>query len=822
MLGGVGLVILLQMFIQALSLQMPLFASEYGQYQHVVLNRAKMLDLSMHIGGVIALSVYYLLVRRYYACRTMTAATSGSRLKIGWLLVSGAIIHAKLVWRQDNPISLADWLLIAGLAAAWLMVNLITVQAERLERKNLAAIWRRQWPSKNTARVLVAFFGIAVIQLFFLFTPFVIGPLQLLNEYPDIPSTTILFEADTEAIDKQYYDQRQLMGPAQRYWPERDQGMTPAVSSEACLLLDLAPGLSTFLRDEANRNSFVYDRQAKRLCAVDSIMPEQWLALRMLASDEKSVQKIDEWYVAVRSLDERLQRRSLSRQEQQFFRVNQFSLGFQFSGMGVLHHHNFMLGPLNEYDLGKPSSEIYAQYGWLNLWLTHGLMKFIGGIAYQNYFRVWYSYYYLYYVLYFLLLWLLFRQSRLLAAGSLLAVGLLCFIDYQWLLQAPGINPIRRIMELPLIYGWYQYCKTLRRRYAWLCLLAIWLAILNNWQFGVMALVATGCSFVWFRWQRRQQSRSSVDAIWLAGSLACVGLLIWLRGKPDPLSAYYLAGIATLPLAEWKSLLVLLLYGLGAISLVRYFDCRRPTSYLCLFLLIYTAEVVTYSVWNATPTYLLVPGPLYVLLLLAFVQHFSQGLTECGQQYRRIAINVLIGLSVAFFLAGSWNHEKSRTEFLGLMESHQTFRWNLDRAKFISTMDPGYFADTVLLIQRYSADPSIYIISKYDNFAPFLARKYSAMPYFELTKFLISPRESAECVQRILQDKPEILFVDTDINRDFASDVVHRHAPLGKLNGLSRYHADQMRSLQRIFQAVQADYQLIEQGMLISVYQRRK
>ena len=77
-------------------------------------------------------------------------------------------------------------------------------------------------------------------------------------------------------------------------------------------------------------------------------------------------------------------------------------------------------------------------------------------------------------------------------------------------------------------------------------------------------------------------------------------------------------------------------------------------------------------------------------------------------------------------------------------------------------------------------------------------------------------------MQRILQDKPEILFVDTDINRDFASDVVHRHAPLGKLNGLSRYHADQMRSLQRIFQAVQADYQLIEQGMLISVYQRRK
>ena len=71
-------------------------------------------------------------------------------------------------------------------------------------------------------------------------------------------------------------------------------------------------------------------------------------------------------------------------------------------------------------------------------------------------------------------------------------------------------------------------------------------------------------------------------------------------------------------------------------------------------------------------------------------------------------------------------------------------------------------------------------------------------------------------------DKPQILFVDTDIRRDFATDVVHRHAPFGGLNAISRYHVEQMRSLQRVFLAVRSDYELVEQGLLISVYQRKK
>ena len=291
---------------------------------------------------------------------------------------------------------------------------------------------------------------------------------------------------------------------------------------------------------------------------------------------------------------------------------------------------------------------------------------------------------------------------------------------------------------------------------------------------------------------------------------------------PDPLSAYYVAGVAAMPLGEWTGPSILAIFSLGAVLWLRTMGNRTPMSYLCLFLLLYTSAIMTYSIWNATPTYLLVPGPLYTLTLLAFTQILVQW--QRGEEAKNSGVipGMLVGLGLLIFLAGSWNHEKTRTEYNGILASQHTYQWNMDRAKFISTMDPRYFEDSVAIIHRYSSEPAIHIISKYDNFVPFLAKRYSAMPYFELAKFLLSPRESAECVQQLMRDRPRFLFVDTDIERDFASDVVHRHAPLGGLNGVSRYHAEQMRSLQRVFLAVRDDYELVEQGLLISVYQRRK
>ena len=820
-LGAMGLIALMRTAFFMWGLEAASVANEYGLYLHVGVNLAKKLDLLFHVGGVLSLSGYFFCAYLSIKRRLFMPEISASFQAV-WLCCSSLIILVAFFWRPSNPVTLTDIAIFALLALVWLAINSLLFFFEKIRRFEVTVNWAAQWNPQNNKRLLAVFFAVAIIQLFLVMSPFTIGPLRLLNEYPDIPTTTTLYEFNVNLLDKAYYDNRGLLGPARRYLPDRDHGKTPPINEEVCMALAQVPGMSFFLSEEPNRNGFVYDKQIQRFCAVDAVTPEQWLKLRSLTTELETLRRIDAWYLSIRQFDQKLQEKIFSRQDKQFQRVNQFSLGFQFSGMGVIHHHNFLLGPLNEYDLGKPREEIYAQYGWMNLWLTRGVMNLFGAIEYQTYFQVWYSYYYVYYLLLFLLIWLIFRRWSYLAAGALLAIGLLCLIDYQWLLQPPGINPIRRVMELPLIFGLFRFWQTFQRRYLLLAFLAAWLGILNNWQFGVMAMAASLIVMSWVRWTQRERFRRVDDILCLTFVFVSAALIAWMRGMPDPLSAYYVAGVAAMPLGEWTGPSILAIFSLGAVLWLRTMGNRTPMSYLCLFLLLYTSAIMTYSIWNATPTYLLVPGPLYTLTLLAFTQILVQW--QRGEEAKNSGVipGMLVGLGLLIFLAGSWNHEKTRTEYNGILASQHTYQWNMDRAKFISTMDPRYFEDSVAIIHRYSSEPAIHIISKYDNFVPFLAKRYSAMPYFELAKFLLSPRESAECVQQLMRDRPRFLFVDTDIERDFASDVVHRHAPLGGLNGVSRYHAEQMRSLQRVFLAVRDDYELVEQGLLISVYQRRK
>ena len=819
LLSAIGLIAILQISLQLWGVDIPFLATNLGTYEYIYFNRAKALDLILHVGGVLILCAYFVGVRAWLQSQL---SRFGLRPQVWtlWLLAVGLYNSWLLQWRPAKPETGLDCLYMAAVGILWLLSAAVPVYGPPLWRRGLAIDWRRQWNPANTGRVYLLLFFVAIGQLLWLVAPFSLQRLQLLNEYLEIPTTTIFYGTSQTMTDQKFFDDRHLLGPALRYSPDRDRGRTPPINDEVCVLMPSAPGLKSFLQEDGNKTSLLYDSIQQRLCAVDAISTEQWLRLRSLQTDVMEQQKLDAWFASVSLYIQRLRDRVLSKEEKQFFRVNRFSLGFQFTGNGVIHHHGFMLNPLNEYDLGKPRTEIFAQYGWLNLWLTHGLMRVMGGINLHNYFRVWYSYYYLYYLLYFGLLWLIFRRRDYLAAGAMLAVGLLSFIEYQWLLEPPGINPIRRILELPLLAGLWFFWRQPRLRYLLLVIACLWLAILNNWQFGLMALGATSvCLGV----QRRRQGSvngKAGDILLAVGLVGGLMLVKWMRGGNDPLSAYYLAGSAAMPIGVWKGPLSLIAFASGAALLARLFDPHRPIAYLCLFLLLYTVAVMTYSLWNGSPTYLLVPGPLYVLTVLSFCRYLSEKVPVFRLLRRQTAgLLVIIGLGV--LLTGGWDQECTRNEFLGILDNHQVYEWELERAKFTSTMDPRYFQNGVELIQKYSKGPGIHIISKYDNFLPFLAGRYSAMPYFEMSKFLISPRETAKCVERLLADRPEYLFVDTDIRRDYAADLVHRFSPLGALHGYSRYRVAQMQLMQKVFATVQDQYELVEQGLILSVYKRR-
>jgi hypothetical protein len=97
------------------------------------------------------------------------------------------------------------------------------------------------------------------------------------------------------------------------------------------------------------------------------------------------------------------------------------------------------------------------------------------------------------------------------------------------------------------------------------------------------------------------------------------------------------------------------------------------------------------------------------------------------------------------------------------------------------------------------------------------------MPLFDLGSFLNSPTSERKTIERLTVDQPAILFVDTCIK---CSPEIIR--PGRMLPGLApayidrtKEKIDRLRHLRDVFSAVENDYELAEQGMLISVYRHK-
>ena len=740
-------------------------------------------------------------------------------LGIAAFLLNAALLRHFL----SAPSPAGSWAALALIGLAWLMVAALPLYGTRLISQVRRVDWAKQWNPANTGRVYGFLILLAAVQVLWTLYPFIFEPMRMMGEYHAIPQHTLLVPPGSFVRDVDYIDSHGLMGRNRRYDLERDKADSPAMADAACVKLPLDKPLQEFLAREQRGARYVYETQRERLCAVEAVPDNDWLELRDLAASPAQRTAVDQWFADAAKYARQLQERGYSAEALQFLRLNDFMFGFQYSSMWVLHHHNFVLAPLNEWELGKDRSEIFAQYGWLNLWMTGALTKLLGGLSYQSYFKVWYSYYYLYYLFFFLVMLRLLRHQGYVAAAALLAVGILCHIDFQWLLQGPGLNPVRRLWEFPVLFFLCQYVRTQRSRYDLLLWLTLALAVLNNWQSGFVAYGAVLFSLLTFQTLESQRDGLRWQPVLSLGIKAAVllGVLWWTRQGPDPLSAYYLAGVSTLSTPVHYIAAFLLTGSALAVILMKTFRHRSPLSYACLFLLLYTTGMMVYSVWGGTLPHLIVHGPLYAALLVTFTLHGFRG-SRLLRPYTAGAAVVLVVLGLAVFIRGGWNQDETKANYYGILNNHLSYEWNFDRAKFISTMDPRFFADGISLIQRHEKQNGIHILSRYDNLLPFLAGKYSAMPYLEVAKFLVSPRETLRCTEFLKNTKPAVLFVDTDIRRSFAADRIHSGTRVGDgVHWTSQYHVQRLSLLQEIFLAVQDDYELVEKGILISVYRRK-
>jgi hypothetical protein len=291
-------------------------------------------------------------------------------------------------------------------------------------------------------------------------------------------------------------------------------------------------------------------------------------------------------------------------------------------------------------------------------------------------------------------------------------------------------------------------------------------------------------------------------------------------GKNE-MASYFVEGFLGNMIDPIRLFLMMLAISACYIVVLRTENAKPELKYTALFLLVYAQGVLIYYIWGGDEKHLLNIASIPILGAALFLKLIIDN--SSARRFQKVMVACLTAVVfLGIYVPGLVSYYKTRQEYTNIFKSHKTYDWNLETAHFRSTMDPLYFVDSISLIREYeSSNNAIHLISKYDNFVPFLAGKYSAMPFFDLQWFLFSPKEVLLSVERIKKNRPQYLFVDTDIERDFNGEIL-----LGGLQSIGFPGEESLQRVQRfhllreVFQAVKEEYVPVKKGVLLTVYKR--
>ncbi|MBD3843926.1 MAG: hypothetical protein IE909_19040, partial [Campylobacterales bacterium] len=304
-------------------------------------------------------------------------------------------------------------------------------------------------------------------------------------------------------------------------------------------------------------------------------------------------------------------------------------------------------------------------------------------------------------------------------------------------------------------------------------------------------------------------------------ALSASGTVFALTSSANDLASYYFDGVIGFPISFSKMFKIFLMIIVGYILLWKILKDRLTTNYAHLvFLLLYTQALLVYVVWHYNSDGFKARAFMYVLTAGLLMFSFRHIITW---HYKNYIARAIVAIAVIIYVDSVSDVLKSKRQYEKIFDRHVTYEWNMDRAHIVSTMNPIYFQNGVNLIQKYCKDQNgIYIVSEYDNFLPFLAHKYSLMPFFDMKWYLITPQELNKSIRVLQKNKPEYLFVDTGIDRNLNNEIIDPKFPeIGYLHQESIWRAQRLKLLNQIFESVADDYELVEQGYLISVYKKK-
>jgi len=511
----------------------------------------------------------------------------------------------------------------------------------------------------------------------------------------------------------------------------------------------------------------------------------------------------------------------------QFYLSNYMEYWLQNMGRGQIHHIGHYLNPINEYELGKPLSGIFIQYGLGSMIVFKWTMDLFGGISIHNFYKN-YIYYVLYYLL-FILMSLVLLKDRLYACAAISILPASFFsLGYIAYILAPGFIPTVHMLDAITLVTLMGALRSGKWPYFGLLALLSILSIILNRQFGMVLTISLFLTLLLYVLENMKGRYKYVWSFILCLALIAVSASykLFSIGALDEIFPYFWLGWFSWPISGYQISGTIFYLVISYLFIFFLRDQRFYTKYIYIAVFLYAQGLLVYYFWSGVRNHLPTVIPfiwLQFILMLYIAEKYLFPDQLLLRNSTRIAARGALFLSIIFIIPTANFYYTEKSFFKVNFDTHKTYMWEFDRANLISTIDPALIKESIDLVKKYSREssPAIHILSKYDNVIPFLAKKFSAMGFFELGGYIFSERESNAVIKEINTAKPEYLFVDSNIKEtlyDPWSKVYRSDYIAGeRASRLNRYEV-----LKNIFMAVEGDYEKIQEGSLISVYKRKQ
>lgn len=710
-------------------------------------------------------------------------------------------------------------------------------------KKNVLILHRKYALSLRGCWIAVGLVSLTWVVIYF---PLIFKPFHVMNDFMDIPEQTVLNHG--QIVDNTRFINTHRIGGWYLYDPRKDNGVLGSSQDIVQISLPKVALLELFLTAPAHA-LFVYDDATHVLSLKGNMDSEAYKdLLDIYKYDPKSAESINVLFTKSNQIAHFYKTRVYTPEEQDFIAKNAMENKIKTMPGWFFFHHSWVLNSILAMSLDAAQKQVLI-YGWGSTVFLKNVMLLLGGVNFQNYFKVAFAFYPIYFFVFLATLYGVFRRVDFVCIGAVLFSVSMMKLQYLAILLAPGYNPIRHVFDMLIILFFFFYLKKnvtaqsslnatshglsarsmnnqLQKNnqgYLFASLLLGFLSILWSKDFGlflVLALIGTNIIRAWvmdgFSWKSLLFFLSSFV-------VAVVLYCLPLHGANYNL-AYMLLGYTLPQISTFVIYMILVVLGVGYLLHLTYRNkVDSPYYWLSICLFFYVQAQLIYYVWCPSPEHFLVLAPTLIMLGLVWAVLFKEKESKALKKG-----TVRIGLLVCILLFGFYavtlvRFYKDRLAYEKNFSTHIVYDWLFRHAKFQTTMHPALFSEAIRFIHHYESHPAMYIISKYDAILPVLAHRYQALPVVNMMLDLMSYDDIERCVQAINRDKPQYIFVDTDIARERRTDILSES---DSLVADGYYHESYVRALahkssQQLFVRIQNDYQAIEKGRLLTVYQRK-